>query len=167
MTNAAEIDEPPGCGGHHGRERLVDRASYDRRAARQRRFRSWSAASSAARIVWKQEMDESFGEALERWTDSGIFSFHAASEIAAPIASGTFPTRGMALAPCSMATAAAVSQGLADNLIRRAADVTIKERRPLVVIPRESPLSVIHLENLTTARYPGSDDHTARSPPST
>lgn len=106
-------------------------------------------ASSAARIVWKQEMAESFGEALERWTDSGIFSYHAASEIAAPIASGTFPTRGMALAPCSMATVAAVSQGLSDNLIRRAADVTIKERRPLVIIPRESPLSVIHLENLT------------------
>ncbi len=108
-----------------------------------------ASASSAARIVWKQEMQESFGEALERWTDSGIFSYHAASEIAAPIASGTFPTRGMALAPCSMATVAAVSQGLSDNLIRRAADVTIKERRPLVIIPRESPLSVIHLENLT------------------
>ena len=106
-------------------------------------------ASSAARIVWKQEIAESFGEALERWTDSGIFSYHGASEIAAPIASGTFPTRGMALAPCSMATVAAVSQGLSDNLIRRAADVTIKERRPLVIIPRESPLSVIHLENLT------------------
>ena len=107
-----------------------------------------ASASSAARIVWKQEMAESFGEALERWMDSGIFSYHAAAEIAAPIASGTFSTRGMALAPCSMATAAAVSQGLADNLIRRAADVTIKERRRLVVIPRESPLSVIHLENL-------------------
>ena len=108
-----------------------------------------ASASSAARIVWKQEMEESFGEALERWTDSGIFTYHPASEIAAPIASGTFPTRGMVLAPCSMATVAAVSQGLSDNLIRRAADVTIKERRPLVIIPRESPLSVIHLENLT------------------
>ena len=108
-----------------------------------------ASASSAARIVWKQEMDESFGEALERWTGSGLFSYHATSEIAAPIASGTFPTRGMVLAPCSMATVAAVSQGLSDNLVRRAADVTIKERRPLVIIPRESPLSVIHLENLT------------------
>ena len=108
-----------------------------------------ASASSAARIVWKQEIEESFGEALERWTGSGIFSYHAASEIAAPIASGTFSTKGMVLAPCSMATVAAVSQGLSDNLIRRAADVTIKERRPLVVIPRESPLSVIHLENLT------------------
>ena len=105
-------------------------------------------ASSAARIVWKQEMEESFGEALERWTNSGIFRYHTSSEIAAPIASGTFSTRGMVLAPCSMATVAAVSQGLSDNLIRRAADVTIKERRPLIIIPRESPLSVIHLENL-------------------
>ena len=108
-----------------------------------------ASASAAARIVWKQEMSESFGESLERWTDSQIFSYHATSEIAAPIASGTFPTRGMIIAPGSMATVAAISQGLSDNLIRRAADVTIKERRPLVIIPRESPLSVIHLENLT------------------
>ena len=49
-----------------------------------------------------------------------------------------------------MATAAAVANGLSDNLIRRAADVTIKERRPLVIVPRESPLSAIHLRNLTT-----------------
>ena len=108
-----------------------------------------ASASAAARIVWKQEMDESFGEALERWSDSRIFNYHAPSELAAPIASGTFPTRGMIIAPCSMATVAAVSYGMADNLIRRAADVTIKERRPLIIIPRESPLSVIHLENLT------------------
>ncbi len=108
-----------------------------------------ASASSAARIVWKGEMEESFGEALERWADSGLFKHYAPSEIAAPIASGTFPTRGMIMAPCSMATVAAVAHGLADNLIRRAADVTIKERRPLVIIPRESPLSVIHLENLT------------------
>ncbi len=107
-----------------------------------------ASASGAARMVWKQEMDESFGAALERWDGSGIFRYHAPSEMAAPIASGTFPARGMVIAPCSMATAAAVSLGMADNLIRRAADVTIKERRPLVVIPRESPLSAIHLENL-------------------
>ena len=105
-------------------------------------------ASTAARIVWKQEMDESFGEALERWQGSGRFSYHAPSELAASIASGTFPTRGMIIAPCSMATVAATAHGMADNLVRRAADVTIKERRPLVIIPRESPLSVIHLENL-------------------
>ncbi len=108
-----------------------------------------ASASAAARIVWKQEADESFGAAIERWSDSGIFEYYAPQEIAAPVASGTFPVLGMAIAPCSMATVAAVAHGMSDNLIRRSADVTIKERRPLVIVPRESPLSAIHLENLT------------------
>ena len=110
-----------------------------------------ASASSAARIVWREEMDESFGAALERWTDSGEFTHYASGDLAAPIASGTFPVRGMAIVPCSMATAAAVAHGFADNLIRRAADVTLKERRPLVMVPRESPLSALHLENLAAA----------------
>ena len=108
-----------------------------------------ASASRAARMVWSQEMSESFGAAMERWDDSDAFAYHSPSELAAPIASGTFPTRGMVIVPCSMATAAAVASGLSDNLIRRAADVTIKERRPLVIVPRESPLSAIHLRNLT------------------
>jgi 4-hydroxy-3-polyprenylbenzoate decarboxylase len=148
MTNSAEIDNHPVVVGITGASGSII-ALHTIDALLDNGVPVVACASPAARIVWKQEMEESFGEALERWTDSGIFSYHAASEIAAPIASGTFPTRGMALAPCSMATVAAVSQGLSDNLIRRAADVAIKERRPLVVIPRESPLSVLHLENLT------------------
>ena len=105
-------------------------------------------ASSAARLVWRQEMDFSFGEALESWQNAGDFTYYPPADIQAPIASGTFPTGGMAIVPCSMSTVAAIAHGFSDNLIRRAADVCIKERRPLTIVPRETPLSAIHLENL-------------------
>ncbi len=68
--------------------------------------------------------------------------------IGASIASGTFKTAGMIIVPCSMKTAAGVACGYSDNLLLRAADVTIKEKRNLVVVPRESPLSTIHLKNM-------------------
>jgi 4-hydroxy-3-polyprenylbenzoate decarboxylase len=105
-------------------------------------------ASSAARIVWQEEMDESFGSALERWRDSDLFQYYPPQQITAPVASGSFPTRGMAIVPCSMATLAAIAHGMSDNLIRRCADVSIKERRPLTLMTRETPLSAIHLENM-------------------
>ena len=101
-------------------------------------------------MVWRQESEESFGEALERWADWDAFTYCPVGDLTAPIASGTFPTAGMVVTPCSMATVAAISSGVVDNLLRRAADVTLKERRPLVVVPRETPLTETHLENMAS-----------------
>jgi flavin prenyltransferase len=71
------------------------------------------------------------------------------------IASGSHRNEAMIVAPCSMGFAAAIAQGLADTLPQRAADVMLKERRPLVLVPRETPLSLIHLRNLTAAAEAG------------
>jgi 4-hydroxy-3-polyprenylbenzoate decarboxylase len=80
---------------------------------------------------------------------------HADADIGASIASGSHPSNGMIVLPCSMGTLAAIALGLADSLIARAADVTLKERRPLILCVRETPFNRIHLRNMTLAAEAG------------
>src|SRR5204862_4182727 len=80
---------------------------------------------------------------------TGALHYHHYQDFGAGIASGSFLTAGMVICPCSMGTAAAIAHGLSQNLIHRAADVHLKERRPLILVPRETPLSTIQLRNLT------------------
>jgi 4-hydroxy-3-polyprenylbenzoate decarboxylase len=77
------------------------------------------------------------------------------ADIGAPIASGSHPSSGMIVLPCSMGTLAAIAHGLANSLIARAADVTLKERRPLLLCVRETPFNRIHLRNMTLAAEAG------------
>jgi flavin prenyltransferase len=83
---------------------------------------------------------------------SKVYKF---GDIAAAISSGSFQTDGMAIVPCSMHTLGALASGMADNLLTRAAEVTLKERRRLVIVPRETPLSLIHIENMQRAARAG------------
>ena len=112
-------------------------------------------STPSARIVWKQETGTSWSDAVKRWQATGLVTEHNPNNQAATIASGSYPVSGMVIIPCSMGTVAALAAGLATNLLLRAADVTQKESRRLVIVPRETPLSVAHLRNLLTLAQRG------------
>lgn len=102
------------------------------------------------------------GEVLRLETGDGAeaitahaHAVYSQDDIGAPPASGSWQHSGMIVCPCSMASLAAIATGMGSNLIHRAADVTLKERRPLVLVPRETPLNRIHMENMLRAHDAG------------
>ena len=102
----------------------------------------------ACRQVWPEEVGRLLADDLADWKQRFGARVFNPEDFRAPMSSGSFETRGMLVVPCSMRTVSAIANGSSSNLLERAADVTIKEGRPLLLVPRESPLSAIHLENL-------------------
>ncbi|MDJ0843193.1 flavin prenyltransferase UbiX [Crocosphaera sp.] len=122
-------------------------------------------ASRATSMVWQAEqnvkmpaepeLQEKFWREQAGVTTEGQLRCHRWGDVGATIASGSFRTLGMVIMPCSMSTVAKLANGLSSDLLERAADVQIKEGRPLVVVPRETPFSLIHLRNLTALAEAG------------
>jgi 4-hydroxy-3-polyprenylbenzoate decarboxylase len=100
------------------------------------------------RLLREEAGIEGEGELRARTGDWSRVSLYDDADRGATPASGSAPSRGMVVCPCSMGTLASIAHGTSRSLIERAADVTLKERRPLILVPRETPYSIIHLENM-------------------
>jgi 4-hydroxy-3-polyprenylbenzoate decarboxylase len=114
--------------------------------------------SDSARVVAQHELNltldlKQFGtdQLLPGHASGGTLVYHHYKDFMTPIASGSFKTRGMIVCPCSGGTMSGIATAASRNLIQRAADVHLKENRPLVLVPREAPLSLIQIDNMRTA----------------
>ncbi len=122
-------------------------------------------ASKATYQVWKaeqnQQMPADMNAQAQFWREQagvaqvGKLRCHPWSDVGATIASGSYKTLGMLIVPCSMSTVGKLAAGLSSDLLERAADVQLKESKPLVLVPRETPFSLIHLKNLVTLAEAG------------
>src|SRR6185437_11830045 len=104
--------------------------------------------TQACRQVWPDEIGHPLNDDLADWKERFGARVFNPDDFRAPMSSGSFLTAGMIVVPCSMRTVSALAHGISSNLLERAGDVIIKEARPLVLMPREAPLSAIHLENM-------------------
>ncbi len=116
-------------------------------------FQVWQAEQNIRMPADPSKQEQFWRQQADAW--GGNLTCHAATNVGAGIASGSFRTLGMIVIPCSMSTVAKIASGLSSDLLERTADVHLKERRPLVIVPRETPFSLIHLRNLTTLAEAG------------